>query len=1314
MRKKKWLLVIVALLFLINIAFYGVVRWGKADQIVKNKVENYLKEYLKADILIEDFSFNDKQLNLNGFHVKSTAGNYTLDIRQIYIEYDLPMLLFSNFTNYKAIEEIKIFEPEFVLKITESEGNGDSEASIPDIARYFKHLTIYNGRAEISYDGELVSASTIIDTLNLTLENTSRSEIDFEISNRNNSGGKGKIILYKGELSSVDLNLNNLSPAYLKVEGIDQLGFKADIDLLKQMKTLSVTGSVNDLVFSAAGRYLQAGSLPFTVNDNELNLFLKNCTLDGSNVTGYGKFIDFLKSEKFLSANVSVQDIPLGNYIDEINGKADLQIELSGTSKSPIIRLDVSSDQLDVYGQQLNNISLNGIYENDSLKMALNKMEYRGNTVTGSGSYMGSTGLNASFISRDFFWDSSDFVLEGDLRANIFLQDELEITFNLQDLLLKYGIYELDEFSLHGSLLGDNIQAELARKRSDLKMNIAGDLKKRDLTAKLDFSRFDLSHIIKNNALPLISGSFEIIADTNRVRTYSSMRIFDRNYASLNGRIIFDSFLDLNTNALRTSLRTSKARYNFEPFSLNIFAEGSLDSLHIKRFDLNKEIFVTGHAVFGKERSVDLNLNFDSLDLRKYLKYFTDYNFYSLVEGEASLDLSYNTDLEKPLTGSLRIDDFSYDRIRDLSVTSELEGSLSSFRSGSSLFLKKNKKLFDLNSVVSLVPDFSYYLTSSIKGLDIAQLFPENEISGIVDAELEFCHDCGDKTLDLKADITELDLQWLSADTVIVDLNQKSDLLDLRMIKISKADSYSLYASGKLGYNLLDHNIFPDTNKVYLRFDGDIFNMLSANSSIITDATSDCLLDLMIGVEENGLSIKQGSMNLRKGSLKFVTQMETVDKIKVDLEIEDNKLNISRFTGRVGLGNFFLENLIEGTEDEFILGNLQLGKFYFYTDETGLNIHMPYYMPGNSVATTVVKGRNSDKLSITGPFDDILIQGDLYLSNGSAIYPPNTENLVKLLSKLTEEKDSKNYDIPLRLDLVLHLGENTRYVTYPLNLLVDPGSYMNLKFDNDKFSVTDAYFISESGYIDIFGTQMLADYITVKISPYEKKININGVFYQQASDGTMLTLHVNSLMAEQSTKVFALDFDLRSDDPNDSRTDILALLRYGRRQEEISPDQRRTILQDEVIQLAGLGIESAVIDPVISPVETWVRRMLRLDFFHLQTDLIQNIFNRYSSDRTDYVVDEEGEKLWQNTGDLFLNNLSIGMGKYLSRKVFLDYELEFQKPQDLSVKSDMGIYHNISVRYDLPYRLKLVYKFHILPFDEKNTHEISLEKSIRF
>ena len=554
-----------------------------------------------------------------------------------------------------------------------------------------------------------------------------------------------------------------------------------------------------------------------------------------------------------------------------------------------------------------------------------------------------------------------------------------------------------------------------------------------------------------------------------------------------------------------------------------------------------------------------------------------------------------------------------------------------------------------------------------------------------------------------------------NADSVHVAIVQEDSLLKINRFFIKRAGEIELKGSGAIGYNILNSNTFPDTNYVSLRFDGDFLRLLSYQTQIIEGGSSQSNFDFRIGMKENGLSITSGNIEVSKGSLSIKNQLEKLDNIIIELFIMDDILNIKKFQFRMGEGNLYIKNEIGNDDSDFKLGNLNLGHFLFRTNKNGVLFHMPGFMPSNSVTKTIISGRNSHDLLVNGPFDDIHIIGDLHLSNGQVIFPPGTENLLQLFNKVIEVKmKSDSAPMPFTLDLMLHFNENIRYVTYPIDVKLKPGGYLHLKYENGQFIVHEALFIAEEGTVDMFGTNLILDYMQVLLSQFGEGANINGTFYKKTSDGTLITLEIYNDKSGISS-LGTLRFDLKSDNPNDKITDILAKLRYNRTMNEISPAQKRTLLQDEVIQIAGLGLESAVLDPLISPVENWLRQAFRLDYFHLQTDLIQNLFASYSSEnKSEYYYTEESNDVIRLTSEIFLNNLSVSMGKYVTRKLFVDYETRFEKPEEIITDANMGIYHAFTLRYDLPLKLKISYSYNILPFDEINTHQIMLQRSFRF
>jgi len=263
-------------------------------------------------------------------------------------------------------------------------------------------------------------------------------------------------------------------------------------------------------------------------------------------------------------------------------------------------------------------------------------MSYRNNSISGEGYYLPDSGLRMQINSSNFYWNQQNLSLLGDFKAVIEYYDELLINFISSNLQMSFRNLSLKDLTLKGKLKNELIDLELNSKKDDFKLTLTGDITSKEISADLNLSNFDLAGLFYLNYLPLVSGSVSINGNEDNIQTNASFRVYDRNYASFNGRVIFNSNLALPSKHLQLSLRTSQAQYNFEPFSLNIIAEGSLDNLELKRCDINREIFISGNIVSNPSHNMALNLSFTSLDLRKYLKYFTNYNFDSFVRSGKS------------------------------------------------------------------------------------------------------------------------------------------------------------------------------------------------------------------------------------------------------------------------------------------------------------------------------------------------------------------------------------------------------------------------------------------------------------------------------------------------------------------------------------------------------------------------------------------------------------------------------------------------------------------------------------------------------
>jgi hypothetical protein len=709
-----------------------------------------------------------------------------------------------------------------------------------------------------------------------------------------------------------------------------------------------------------------------------------------------------------------------------------------------------------------------------------------------------------------------------------------------------------------------------------------------------------------------------------------------------------------------------------------------------------------------------LSLHGEDLKVKELSKYFMDYDMSQQLAGNLNIYANIDNLEDGNVNGKITFNDLKINNLNDLDVTLSFLGNTSmiSLQGGS---IKTNEhKIISLQGALIMKPELIITANGIIDSLQLFELLPQENLKGIIKGGIEFSRSNNNNELQLDIDITDFKVNRFRADLLKFDILQKDSLLYVNDLRCYKKGEFNLRSSGAIGYNMFNSTAFSDTNNISIKFDGDMLQMIADQTKVITDANSKTEFEFKVRTKDNKIFIEQGNFSLSKGLLKIKGQPEDIDKITFKFDIINNIFAIDKFKFRMGEGRCYLSNVVNNNKEDFILGTLNLGKILIKTDEGGILFNMPGYIPENNVVKVVIEGRDSKYFEVKGPFEDIKLIGDMNVSNGGAIFPPNTENILKLFNTVREKKESGSVTLPLSFDLMINLGENVKYVTYPVDIKLNPGGYLNLVYENEKFTIPDALFIAEEGSVDIFGTKMKLDYMQTQLSRFTDGANISGTFYKKTADGSLITLNIYNEVAVND-EVGTLRFSLNSDNPNDRITDILAKLRYNRSIEEISVDQKKTLLQDEVIQIAGMGLESAVMDPLLSPVENWIRKTLKLDYFHLQTDLVQNFFASYSSeDKSEYEVYDETNELTKFSSELFLNNLSISMGRYLSRDLFLDYETRVEISQDVALTSEMGVFHEFSLRYQLPYKFRILYKYEILPFKEENQHEIIFERSFRF
>ncbi len=1291
----------------------------KVDEIVRKRLSAYLAEKLKADVSIEHLSFNDKQLNISNLIIIDSVGTYRFSIKQIYVEYNLLKLLFSKFKNLHAVKNIKIYEPDISLEIfLNDEKVPDKEKKnfeIPELKDFFKKLDVNEGKFSLDYANDVLKFRNSWRNISLNIKNTSGSKINLQAVSADSSRLKIEAFLKKNSLEKTGIVVSDFFPEKLEINFLDSISAKITLDADFEKGIFLYNGYLKDFYMRKFEKDAVAEKVTFSGNKKNFTIGFENLLIDGNDFKGKA-FIDNFLEDGSISAGLMSSKIDLSQYIDIMNGKAAIEMKVLGKLKNPEIKTNLLSKKINILNQEITDISIRTKLKRNKVQLFLDRANWENNLVQGKGSYDFNKEFTFQATSENMKFRRSSFLITGNMNTDIFYKKELEVDLNLNDLHVENKQNNISNLNLSAKLSGNEFLVDVNRKKDDIFLHGSGNIKSRELDAELKLKRFDLNAPLKKIALPLVSGNIKLQARPDSLTAESSLRLFDQDFGKLDGIFLTTFSADLKNEKSYFKLESHNAKLNYEPFRVKISANGSLDSLKTEEFLLNESIELEIWSRLKPEFDFGISTLGKSVKINEYLKYMTNYTTANNFKGLLDFSVNYDSREQGHISGNFEISEFNYGDLKNLNTRFQVHGNNSLIKLRNFKTRTNNKEFLHLDGELDLSEKPVFRTSGSVEKLKPEYIYPESGISGMIDAD--FSLTLSEKRKNFTIDLTaqQTDTYGIKADSINCIISQEDSLLNITKLTIKKESEIDLKCRGAIGYNILSNESYPDTNCVEFDFQGDLLKMLADRIDYFENGSSRTTLNLKLQMGQSGLSVSRGNFVLTKGTLELKDQLERVEKINIKFAIDDNNLAIKTCRLRMGEGRLYISNKIDNDDRDFVLGMINLGKFYVHTNEQGLIIHIPEYTPKSSVAGFVIKGRDSNDLIVSGPFNDIHILGDIYVSNGKLIYPPQTDNLLNLFGILTESGEDKTseFNYPFTMDLMLIAADNINYVTYPTNLLVNKGGYLHLKCENGRLFAADAHFISEEGEIDFVGSRLIADYIQVMLSDLRDEVNIRGTFYKKAADGTLITLDVFTERTHEGK--ISLQFRLNSDDPQDEMFDIIAKLRYNRSMDEISESQKNSLLQDEIIQIAGIEIGSVLFNPFIYPLENRLRQWLDLDYFQIQTEIIRNFFNRYYSDqnRRDLLIEETGNDYQEKDYYMFLNNLTIRMGKYISNDLFLDYKAQFQKPEDLAVGSDMGIYHFFALRYDLPYKFKISYKYNIMPFEEENSHEILLERSFKF
>ena len=605
-----------------------------------------------------------------------------------------------------------------------------------------------------------------------------------------------------------------------------------------------------------------------------------------------------------------------------------------------------------------------------------------------------------------------------------------------------------------------------------------------------------------------------------------------------------------------------------------------------------------------------------------------------------------------------------------------------------------------------------------VNSLDLNKLQAESQRDwfGVVNGDLSLDYSQASPTLRGKLACRDFGYRDLRFSKVLLDFYQNKESLVVPQFNFFDEESdESLAIKGELGYNLLSGSFFPSDKKLQLYYQGDFLRYLSQLLPFIKSPESSSRLALNLGMTDKGLSIKEGAFVLKNGQMEIASQPEDAEDIQMDLRISNDTLFVQKFQARIGEGKLNFSNDFAESDKNLVLGNLNLGKIYFWTSGGKVSFNYPDYMDDNAVGKVRVKGlQDGEKAFVQGPADNMLISVQFCISDAQAMFPKKSRNLLNLISETaTISQPEKAVKLPFFIEMQLLFEDNVYYKTYPMNLLVSRGSFLDFRYEkDDQWQVTRGEFRSTSGDMEIFSSVFTAKNVDLLLSQTNSLFDLNAEFEAIAVDGSTVSLFLKTIDKSKFALTKNTEIELASTDKDlTSDMQIISSLKY-----DISQDNSQTgaaaqaAMNSQVLGIVGDGVQSQVLDLFISPVENSLQRALRLDLFRIKMNVVQNILEDYDNQQN-----LNQEQTAMDGSDILLNKMKISLGKSLTNRLFVVSEFKVEESDDpLVEKRKLLLNQKVGFRYILPYNFRFQYNYNFSEDVEKNLYELNLRKSIDF
>ena len=1366
MRRPKKFLILILVLLLIN-ALYFIIWYplGGRDS-VRKLLADMIGKMAKSELTLGDLRISDRQIFAQDISFATNDSLITIKGKSLRVRYNLYKILFSGFKFDGAISSVEILEPNIQINFVQGPKKDKPPKKpfvLPDLTPYFDRLSLEGGtlsanvsiNLKIRQEGYLKIEENLKD---IQIEINNDTQTNLKLSATTSLGGKLAVngILDKGRIDLAEADIKGFNPLYLAHPDIEN--FRSEINL---HASYSQPPDSAEFRMAAEGRI--RGTSALLMDQYPLSISL--ITLEADNKNAKVVIHEAQSSNSILKAEVQMQGfapyfrfdgssnastskkmrfdgssasllVDLADIMPNLSGKVHADLDASGTFRDPLIVVNADSPRLAYKEWSFDDISLKARYQDNTVTMPAATLMWDNQQVELAATLQPQT--------MEFTTELSTYSIEGEegllaasgritvdgvlikpypvLEANIYDFDLL------LDSLTLSGVNGYAMMSpSNGSLLFDTI----LESDNGFKVSAVGDILDQHISVDADFVDLDIAKIYMQKHLfmlaPIVSGHLNAIMHNREIWVKSNLNTALTGEYDYSGDLDILGSFDLKTKQITATVSSENGQLAGQPVDIDLSVDYKDQQLKVWYLKLEDFLNLSGSVNLANWHDMDLDLALVNMDWQRLTDFYPDLKLMIPEFAELNLFAKYNRDQEQKLQAWINLQKLDLISVVPLDLNLHLDGILDDIaisgdvKSGTSLLLS-------LAGETSLESDIRISLQAIMQDIKMQDIMMEPIGEGSFTGWVEVSVDSllsKEPQIEFATDLLAQNLKIgdFIVDSAVVKARQQSRALIIDTLYVKSQNLFEAYAQGSLDYNLTQNQFFEGDKTLDIEVSGELFPWLKKLTNYVRESSGSSDLKVSIGTSDYQFKVHSGELDIHDGRVLLKDQVEPMRNIEFKGIFDDNRFIIQKGEFDMGNGSFYVNNIFdEDPSEHFILAFIDLGYPRLMIEKPGLQATIPVVSTPKSLTNVALKGINSRYATIRGPFDEMKIEAHVTASNLNILFPPGADNLLNLIMSVRgsgKKPDRDPVPLPFNLDLIVTIGENVRYVTYPTNFYLNPGGFMHLIYDGNSFIVQEANITSDRGSVDFFGTVFQVDQIVVNMIDKQDILSLNGSFYKRTPDGSTITLNVTSSSDYDKSFFDRLEIHLGSDNPSDqSIVQVLSRLRYDKSQDEMSEDKKDNLLQDEALGLIGGNLNASVLTPFFFPVENWVRRTLRLDSFSINAGFIQNIFTEYSSDPSHLAeltdINNFGSDIAQFSSAILLNNLSVSMSKYIGYRMFVDYKLMLQEATDLQQKTKLLLSHEASLRLVLPKQYRLGYTLNYAPQERGFTHEIMVQRSLRF